>query len=80
MAQIIMMFVFFFSFRIEMDKKRGERPRSEEGRRGGRWKRNEEAEAVVENISCILLFLRASSVTMHDFDRRRRVIRVRVML
>jgi hypothetical protein len=64
-----------------MDKKRGERPRSEGGRRGGRWKRNEEAEAVVENISRILLFLRASSVTMHCFiDRRRRVIRVRVML
>jgi hypothetical protein len=50
-----------------MDKKRGERPRSEGGRRGGRWKRNEEAEAVVENISRILLFLRASSVTMHFF-------------
>ena len=64
-----------------MDKKRGERPRSEGGRRGGRWKRNEEAEAVVENISRILLFLRASSVTMHYYiDRRRRRIRVRVML
>jgi hypothetical protein len=37
-----------------MDKKRGERPRRERGRRGGRWKRNEEAEAVVENISRIL--------------------------
>ena len=63
-----------------MDKKRGERPRSEGGRRGGRWKRNEEAEAVVENISRILLFLRASSVTMHYYiDRRRRYAGVFVL-